>query len=143
MKKKTECLGKQSAIQLVKNISTSSKFQLPQARIVPHETKQTVYTICAYENNQQSNLSTIFAQAQNSNCLSKEFCVTKENRLCTLWMPRKTICTPIDKEYFHRAQNSNCLKEEFSITKENRECTPVVSRKTICNPIDQEYFYKL
>ena len=39
------CLTKQSAIQLIKNIWTSSKFQLPRARIFHHERKQAVHTL--------------------------------------------------------------------------------------------------
>ena len=114
------CVTKQSQLLFSNNNCTSSKFHLLQARISQHERKHTVDSMCAYQNNLQSDFQgnlhklkitpappknfaslkktdsahyacfTLFEQALYCNSL-KEIPIMKENRLCTTCMRNKAI----------------------------------------------------
>ena len=48
------------------------------------------------ENILQSNCTTIFAQAQNSNCLEQRY-ITKETRHLTTYVPKKTLHSRVEQ----------------------------------------------
>ena len=109
------CPGKQSVITSIKNMSTSSKFQMPQARILHQERKQTMHTICAKENILQSKLSRIYPQAQNYNCLKQVF--PYQNRTDSAYhvcLEKQSAMQLINK--IHTNSQFHRFKQEVSIT---------------------------
>ena len=141
-------INRQCTACVLRNIWTSSEFQLPQATI----------------------FLSIIAQAQKPNCLNHKFSLTKLIKQSTLCIPNKTICNPIDQQsIFHyevkqtvhsmcaeehlnklwiptpssknferiiaQAKNSTSRSQKVSILQENRYCTPCVRNKIIPNLI--------
>ena len=93
------CLTKKSAIQVPKTSWTSSKFQLPQARIFHHETKQSAI--------QLSKTSWITSK----NCLEQKFPSREKTVSANHAFPTKRSNW---SKTCGQAQNSNCRGQKIS-----------------------------
>ena len=130
------CRTKESAIQLTKNIWTSSKFSLPRERIsITIENRQC--TLCMPNKQSAIQLIKIIWSCKNSHCHEKEFpsrkktdsahhaCLTKKSAIQLI----KNIWISIK---FQQSRARNFHHER------NIKSTLCMHKKIICNPIDHK-----